>query len=142
MSSALPFVLSGVRGAKQESLVRRLQHLICKYQAEGSTKKEQIARFTSASLTSKDPFEIDENKMDQAVIECLEWRKNLSNTEVTALREQQICEIEQLGANMWRSGAVHEWMNNADHFVKCISRNVNGPLLEQLAQKARSKDTE
>ena len=45
-----------------------------------------------------------------------------------------ISAIEEAGKELWKSGAVASWYADADRQVAAVSRTVNGPLLEYLAE--------
>ena len=103
-----------------------------------------------AALKAPSPF-LKQTRLDQDLQQAIEWIAARSATQVLHLccgmlcfawaqrqvkqeREQVISAIEEAGQELWKSGAVANWYADADRQVAAVSRTVNGPLLEYLAE--------
>ena len=57
------------------------------------------------------------------------------------LVEVLLC-LSATGAELWRSGKVDEWYKCSDRLVRGVAKDVNGPLLVELANYVGYHDTE
>jgi len=62
--------------------------------------------------------------------------------EVDEERERRITQIERTAAELRQSGAAEAWFEGADANVRTVAAEVNGPLLELLAQGCGHNDLE
>ena len=85
----------------------------------------------------RDNVELSEDR-----IAALEWQAKRSAAEVIIEREKVLCEIENKGAEFWRSGAAECWLDGSEPTIRKVIHSVNGPLLEYLGQKALHTDLE
>ena len=67
--------------------------------ANNSGDEAGIAKFTLEALSFKDPFSTVAPKLEQAMVDNITWRKQVSNKEAVAFREQAVKAIEDLGAS-------------------------------------------
>ena len=108
----------------------------------GQNKKSAIAKFTAWAIKNPISFDTKQTTLESDAQQCIDWRKSVSNTKATQFRETTISRIEHDANAFWQSGKVSAWLNKSDHIIKHISRQVNGPLLEQLVQEISYVDSE
>ena len=72
----------------------------------------------------------------EALVESLERDED----ELRRWRDAQLDKLEQCGAELWRSGAVRDWIAGVDLDTKAVAGRVNGPLLMQLALETSWSD--
>ena len=94
----------------------------------------QKLEFTVKALTMEDPFANDLAVHDD-IRECLAWQKGRSAEAIMRERESVTLLIERYGIGYWQSGKSAEWFVGADPDVAYISREVNGPLWEELVAR-------
>ena len=122
------------------SLPDALRDFVEQSKGVGHDDARCIAEFTRNALKSEDPFKMDISLLDCETIENIQWRKSVSNKEAFELRERIVTEIEARGQQLWKDGTVTEWFRNADPLVKDICRDVNAPLMTELANKIDYND--
>ena len=103
-------------------------------------KKHAILQFTNGAILNNDIHHAAIPKFDAEINACIQWRKQSSNTDVRKFREEAICEIEQMGANMWKEMQPQKWMASSDPCVQQISCDVNGPLIQTLLDRIEFHD--
>ena len=91
------------------------------------------------ALDHVDPF-VATKALTPSVLEAIEWQARRTAAQVADEREQAIVEIERLGQHLWRDGTVSKWFAGCDDEVARVSKNVNGPLLAQLAARVQHCD--
>ena len=73
------------------------------------------------------------SELPAAVTKALQWMELRSVDERIAEREKLICRIEAMAAQCRETGECDRWFASADSILKGVSMDVNGPLLEKLA---------
>ena len=94
----------------------------------------QKLEFTIKALAMEDPFANDPAMHDD-IRECLAWQKGRSAEDIMRERESVTQLIEKNGIGYWQSGKSAEWFVGADPDVAYISREVNGPLWEEVVAR-------
>ena len=103
--------------------------------AAGEMKDDvQKLEFTIKALAMEDPFTNDPAMHDD-IRECLAWQKGRSAEAIMRERESVTQLIEKNGTGYWQSGQSAEWFVGADPDVAYISREVNGPLWEEVVAR-------
>ena len=119
---------------------------------EDSVRKLQ---FAVSAVTSEDPFEKYRKKLDAELVDAIQWVSEKSPGQVREHRDRVIRAIVALGAQrscvrthsfdflclsragtkLREDGAVDQWFEGADSSVRGVSKGINGPLWEHLAER-------
>ena len=105
------------------------RHAVSDWVADAHERKLE---FMSRALSETVQFEKDV-KMPDFVKEAVDWVTTRGAQEITNQREHLIRQLEQRAEDLRSSGACDRWFNGADSHVRGVAREINGPLLEELA---------
>ena len=75
-----------------------------------------------------------DDELPGPVCDALRWCARTPCTKRIKMREATIREIERLGMHWQLSGRVDAWFAGCDPVVRAVSGEVNGPLMQQLAE--------
>ena len=67
--------------------------------------------------------------------QAVDWVNERRSEDIIAEREAAMCAIEAEAAKLSSSGAIEQWMQGAEPGVRAVASEVNGPLLETLANR-------
>ena len=108
------------RCANDKRVERQYLEVLCGIAKQRTRDKSLIAEFTANALQSKNPFVVDNVKLEATIVADIEWRKNVTNKEATAFREQAMQNIEQMGSELRRNGEVNKWFANVDPAIQKV----------------------
>ena len=90
--------------------------------------------FTSASCKLPVPHRFDSTALDADVVAAIQWIATTDPNAIMAERENATAWVESIGHAFVESGATEQWFSDADPEIRAVTRGVNGPLAEWLAE--------
>ena len=115
--------------------------VVLRFPVSGEKDDVTKVRFVRAAVTSTEAVFEKQIVLDKDILEAIEWAAGKSVQEVRDAREAVVCAVERLAAKLVKSGQVDRWFGDADAGVRSVSKSVNGPLFELLAQRAAYEDS-
>ena len=83
-------------------------------------------------MNRENPF-ARQSHVDTNVVEAIRWMGETTPEEIMEEREQATRKVERLAHTCWMTGEVETWFAEADPLVRNVSKFVNGPVFEKLA---------
>ena len=104
---------------------------------------EDLAKisFCQQALSDDDLFKSDVS-LDADLLAAIEWHGQRSADEVCTQVEARIAQIELAAQELTTKGTVAAWLDKVDPSIKAVVQDVNGPMLQLLADTCSYHDRE
>ena len=110
-----------------ESWLASARNLACTAESAGKVE------FMVSAMQQSHPFACVADTLDNELLDVVAWIASQSAGEARAERERIVANIEARDRELRASGAARDWLARGDSCAQAISADVNGPLLEHLA---------
>ena len=78
--------------------------------------------------------------LDVELIQALDWMADRTPSEIMQEREQIMQDLEARASQLVSDGCAGDWLSESDPYIKVISKDVNGPMLEHMASQTEFHD--